>query len=307
MPASVLRSWWYVFWRTRWNADMARKERDTAPAKGRGATPRKGEKKPRATKWWQGVSRSTFGVLKAVRWKPVFATMAVVLIVSSVTLFWDIAVSKVDQEIVSIEVRGKLNYLSEGVLKQQLDRHLGEGFLSLDLNAVKDEVEAMPWVYSASLQRLWPGTLRIYIREQHPVAVWNEDSFLNAYGEVFHPAEMVAIEGVPALFGPTERAKEILRRYVSYRDYLSSSTAKLVALSLEPRGAWRLTLQNGVVLKLGRDPVEEKINRFIEVYQRGLDQKTDEIESIDARYTNGIAVRWKDKQEDDREKTSGSI
>jgi len=268
-------------------------------AKGKGATPRSSAKK-RSFKFGTLFARFTFStsrlsVLKKVKWRFVLGSILTGLVIIFVPMYWDEAVNEFDHEITSIEIRGQVNYLKPEVLREQLDQHLGEGFISLDLDKVKESVEAMPWVYSASLQRQWPGTLNIYIKEQYPAAVWNKKFYLNAHGEVFEPEEIFAIEGVPELFGPSGQEKELLLRYVDYRDRFASSGAVLSKLSLEPRGAWRVTLKSGVSIKLGRPPVDAKLNRFIKAYQQGLKGQIEEIESIDARYTNGIAVRWKEQ------------
>ena len=64
-------------------------------------------------------------------------------------------------------------------------------------------------------------------------------------------------------------------------------------LSLEERGAWTLTLTNGIEVVLGRDQVEERFERFIAVYENRLAARVDEVSRIDARYSNGVAVQWK--------------
>ncbi len=280
---------------------MARKDRDVRGAKGKGATSRK-EVKKRSFKLgtlfsWLTFDTSRFSALKKIKWrlvsKVVIASTAVIL----VSVYWDDAVNEFDQEITSIEVRGQVNYLKPELLRERLDRHLGEGFISLNLDEVKESVESMPWVYSVSLQRKWPGTLIVHIKEQYPAAIWNKKFYLNAYGEVFEPRDVIAIRGIPELSGPPGQEKALLLRYVDYRDRFASRGAVLSELSLEPRGAWRVALKSGVSIKLGRDPVDAKLGRFIKAYDQGLKGQTEEIESIDARYTNGIAVRWKERIE----------
>lgn len=278
---------------------MARKERDTVGAKGKGATPRKETIKRgfkfRAIIAWPKFGASKFRALKTVNWRLVLGSSVMGLAIILASIYWDDVVNEFDHKVTSIEVKGRVNYLKPKVLREQFNQYLGDGFISLNLDMVKESVEAMPWVYSASLQRKWPGTLVIYIKEQYPAAIWNKKFYLNAYGDVFKPSEVFSIDGVPELFGPPEHEKEMLRRFVKYRGLLESTGAVVSELSLEPRGAWQVTLKSGVSIKLGRDPVDTKLNRFIKAYQQGLKNQTEEIESIDARYTNGIAVRWKEQ------------
>ena len=62
---------------------------------------------------------------------------------------------------------------------------------------------------------------------------------------------------------------------------------------LTVRGAWTLTLANGIEVALGRDQVEERFERFLTVYEGRLAVRADEVRRVDARYTNGVAVQWK--------------
>ena len=257
--------------------------------KGLGATLRQ-EKKKRSFK----IDLSILSGLKSINWMAVSAVIVTCFISSMLLLYWDKVIHNIDREVTKIEIRGQLKYQQSDVLQKALNKHLGEGFFSLDLNAVKNEVEAMPWIYSASLRRRWPGTLMITVKEQYPVASWNSEFYLNEYGEVFRPPEPVDIETVPDLLGPTDRAKDVLMQYVSYREKLAAVDEGVALLSLEKRGAWRLRLKSGIEIKLGRAPLEEKLNRFLRAYKQDLSSKVSEIQSIDARYTNGIAVRWKD-------------
>lgn len=280
---------------------MGRRDHETKSAKGLGATLRQ-EKKKRSFK----IDVSIFSGLKRIKWMPVSAVIVTCVISSMLLVYWNEFIYSIDREVTKIEIRGQLKYQQPDVLQKALNKHLGEGFFSLDLNAVKNEVEAMPWIYSASLRRRWPGTVMIAVKEQYPVASWNEEYYLNEYGEVFRPPEPVDIESVPDLLGPADRAKDVLMQYVSYREKLAAVDEGVALLSLEKRGAWRLRLKSGIDIKLGRAPLEEKLNRFLRAYRQGLSSKVGEIQSIDARYTNGIAVRWKDASAKDAEQ-SGSI
>ena len=68
----------------------------------------------------------------------------------------------------------------------------------------------------------------------------------------------------------------------------------LESLRLEARGAWTLLLSNGIRVSLGRDRVDERFQRFMTVYESRLAPIAASINGVDARYGNGVAVRWRD-------------
>jgi cell division protein FtsQ len=65
-----------------------------------------------------------------------------------------------------------------------------------------------------------------------------------------------------------------------------------VALKCDNKKSWRLTLKNDVEIAIGREQVMEKLRRFVTVYDKFLNSVWGDIKAIDARYPNGIAVRW---------------
>jgi cell division protein FtsQ len=44
---------------------------------------------------------------------------------------------------------------------------------------------------------------------------------------------------------------------------------------------------------VGKEPVAKKLERFLLVWEKALQERKDAIERIDLRYGNGLAVRWK--------------
>ena len=67
-------------------------------------------------------------------------------------------------------------------------------------------------------------------------------------------------------------------------------------INLTPRYAWQLSLTNGVVLELGREDLEQRIAKFIEVYPLSLAAEEGNFKYVDLRYRNGFAVGGLAKQ-----------
>jgi cell division protein FtsQ len=68
---------------------------------------------------------------------------------------------------------------------------------------------------------------------------------------------------------------------------------RLAALELDARGAWNLTLDNGVMVRLGRRQVDERFERFVLAAAKLVSQRATDITYVDMRYSNGFAVGWK--------------
>lgn len=199
-----------------------------------------------------------------------------------------------DQPIRKVDIRGSFVHLHEEDLRVDMTRALGRGFFSLDIASVKSRIEQQPWVEQASIRRIWPDRLEIDVVEEVPIALWNDLHLLNPYGKVFSPATVsVVTKPLPKLMGPVGQENIVLNTYVHMRDVLAKSGIELIALSLEPRGAWTVGVAGNLSVMLGRQNVEERLSRFAKVYNGYLHANIDKVELIDARYTNGVSVAWR--------------
>ena len=75
-------------------------------------------------------------------------------------------------------------------------------------------------------------------------------------------------------------------------DYLQPLQLGVEALELDPRRAWRVKLDNGLTVDVGRNHPANRIARFVRVYPSILAGGNGRVESVDLRYSNGFAVRW---------------
>lgn len=83
----------------------------------------------------------------------------------------------------------------------------GTPLVDLDLGAVTTEVEALPWVQSASATREWPGTVRLTVRSREPVARLGRSPAGEAGTEEDAPNDatvLVDAEGVVIGAAPTD-------------------------------------------------------------------------------------------------------
>jgi cell division protein FtsQ len=199
-----------------------------------------------------------------------------------------------DQPIEQITVQGSFQRISamevEKVARAQVQ---GTGLVSVDLAAVRRALGSLSWIDQVTVQRSWPRGLRIAVTEQVAVARWNQSGLVNARGEQFLSDARFVPPELPQLFGPPGTEAEVVTRYVAAQGRMVEAGLRLIALRLDARGAWELTLDNGIGVRLGRRQVEERFERFMAVALRQVSQRTTDIAYVDMRYTNGFAVGWR--------------
>jgi len=161
-------------------------------------------------------------------------------------------------------------------------------FFSVDLAAARAAFERLPWVRAATVRRQWPDRLEVALEEHAPVARWGSNGLVNTRGEVFQ----AAFDGVlPVFSGPEGSAKEIAIQYEYFRTGLAAIGRAPVDIQVSARRAWRLRLDDGMVLELGREHVEARLARFVAAYRYTIEPLKRRIEYVDLRYANGFAVR----------------
>ncbi len=207
-------------------------------------------------------------------------------------------VAAFDHDISSINVHGDFTHLDPADVEQVTKVWLGESFLMADLEEIKAKVEALPWVHHVTVQRLWPGQISIQIEEQIPVALWNQDAYLNPKGEVFQPPRLSLESRLKQLYGPEQadnsQRLEMMRAMTELSEMFRGFDVVIDQVELDARGAWQVLTGEGIRIVLGEAPFEEKIDRLQRVMSKANAVERSRMQKIDTRYPNGIAVKWKE-------------
>jgi cell division protein FtsQ len=190
-----------------------------------------------------------------------------------------------------VRVDGDIKHTKREMLRRALADRLSDGFFGLNLDAIREAAEALPWVTQASVRRVWPGTLVIRVREREALALWGDRGAVSPEGEVFWPDPDSVPRGLPRLTGPEGSAAQLVQRFQRLGQRVAEKGLSLTRLDLSERHAWTLELSNGLRMSLGtRDP-EGRLDRVLR-HLPALGAQG-EPELVDARYANGFAVRWR--------------
>lgn len=208
--------------------------------------------------------------------------------------------------IAAINVKGNnandaLVHNSAATLRHHVPPRLFGNFLTLDLDAARDAFEATPWVRNAVIHREFPNRLSVRLEEHQAVAYWgaeSESSMVNSFGEVFEAnIDDVEAGALPRLVGPQGQSAPLLAMYERLVPLFKPMDATVEQLDLSERGSWRVQLDSGTVLELGRGTPEELVGRtrrFVGTVAQALtsySRTPDAIESVDLRHGRGYALR----------------
>lgn len=208
-----------------------------------------------------------------------------------------------------IQVEGEVSRNSVASLRANALPQLSGTFLSMNLQQASSAFEAVPWVRSAVMQRVWPNRLRVRLEEHKPAAYWEtkpegadahseasvERALVNSFGEVFE-ANLGDVEDdkLPVLAGPEGSSAQMLTMWQQLNALSRGLDETVERLDLSGRGSWRLTLEKGAVVELGRGSDAEVLARYTQ-FANSITQISSRYQTplltADLRHSDGYAVR----------------
>jgi len=196
-----------------------------------------------------------------------------------------------------ISVTGELEHTQAQVVQDIVQQSLAGGFLKADLHQIQRQLESLPWIYEATVRRRWPAALEIHILEELPIARWGQDGFLNHEGEVFHTDKRGDWNSLPLLKGPEGSAQSVMAKYQRLVEFLRPLGLHVDHLLVDERGQVDVVMAEGMQLTLGAEDFLGRMHRFEEVYRSELIARRAEVEKVDLRYKNGVAVTFSESSQ----------
>ena len=203
----------------------------------------------------------------------------------------------------SVQLSAAPQRVASSEVLQTVRNEANGNIFTVDIEHVRQSLEKLPWVRSIGIRREFPHGLVVDMEEHQALAHWNgaarHDGFgtslVNQYGEVFFVgAGWIAESGqvLPDFTGPEGSSAEVAQHYMQFSRQITPLNLQTVQLALSARHAWQLRLNNGMVLELGREDMQQRLARFVAVQRtEDIRQRTEGAAYVDLRYRNGFAVK----------------
>ena len=187
-----------------------------------------------------------------------------------------------------VKVDGQLAHVNREQIKLIVAKHLKGNFFTLNLEKTRDAFEKLPWARNVSVRRRWPDKLDVVIEEHQALARWGNIALVNTHGELFQAAS----DGeLPVFYGPGDGVMEVTTNYGAFSQVMNRANLNIAQVSLSPRRAWEIKTNKGLVIALGREEMQARLNKFARAYQSTLSKLNVNVAYADLRYPNGFAVR----------------
>lgn len=245
----------------------------------------------------------------------VLLLLTLIALIVSVWFFIDWLYKTENFPIKKVELVNKLENQESGELQAIASRAINGGFFSLDVDLFRAELlSKLPWVEAVTVRKIWPNKLLVTITEHKPVVRWNssikdenENSrLLSENGVIFQPRlnsfQVERFNKMALFFGPNMSEKKVFEKCVQLNENLKklkdasglyNSTVKQCGMN--ERRSWILTLDSGVIIKLGKENIVQSLSQYITAFTTQLKQYYEQVETVDLRFSNGFSVKWKEK------------
>jgi len=184
---------------------------------------------------------------------------------------------------------------SEVDVLNALDIGTYPSLLTLELDSAKERIEALPWVGTATLKKLFPDSLEIEITEREPFALWQHDgvvSLIDASGRIITEDVGERYATLPRVVGPG--AAPLAATYTALLDEFPTIKARARAGVYISGRRWTIVLDNGMQLMLPPDQPKAAL-ATIAAMEAEHAVFSREISVIDLRRPGQLVVRLTDK------------
>jgi cell division protein FtsQ len=192
--------------------------------------------------------------------------------------------------VLDIRVEGRGKTAKEAIL-HAIGAERGTPILAISPAEVKERLEALAWVKSASVERLLPDTLHIRLVERTPLALWQRHGKLHLIdreGVVITSERLERFPGLLVVVGEDAppHAAELVDMLGSEADLKKRVTA---AVRIGER-RWNLRFDNGIDVQL---PEHEAANAWTQLAkaERVSRVLARDVEVIDLRLPDRLVVR----------------
>lgn len=177
----------------------------------------------------------------------------------------------------------------------------GDNFLKININTIKSNIEALPWVRKVVVKRLFfPNVLQVSIEERKVRSIWQlsekfypidyDGKVIKAYFKPNKPILLIVGEGAPenvnALLEDISSSEVLLRR-VKVANYISERRWNLVLDDIK----------DGVTIKLPEENIKKAWKKLLKLDQtKGILKR--KLTFIDLRLEDKVIVKLKKTHSD---------
>jgi cell division protein FtsQ len=190
--------------------------------------------------------------------------------------------------------------IDESILINRISPIISKNKYLLNLSKIKQSLENEPWVDKVYIKRLFWNNIKINV-SIHKVAIRLQNidcddinqknclGYISTKGKIFIPDKLVQVDNPLALakFDPDI----IYDLYLDFKNYQAILGA-IAIKSITRTNIDKLTIMPNIKIILGYDKQNQRLKRFIKIYNRIQNKKRIKNATFDMRYSKGFALSY---------------
>jgi len=196
--------------------------------------------------------------------------------------------------VTTIEIEGRETTDTSTIIAA-LAAHAGTPILAVSPSRAKAQLESLPWVRSAVIERRLPGTIYVRLAERAPLAVWQHDGkqeLIDHDGTVIPVTDLARFARLPTVVGDDAArrgAAELIDLLASEPELAARVTA---AVRVGDR-RWNLRIDNTIDVLLPEESVAEAWTRLAQLERTGRVLQRN-VQAVDLRLPDRLVMRVND-------------
>ncbi len=190
-----------------------------------------------------------------------------------------------------ISVAAPLRNFDANSLAKLLLPYAHQGFFSVNLFKLRDNLLNEPWVASAEVVRVWPDGIQIQINEKIPLARWGQNGLLTQDGSIVPETPIKPRYQNLPLINSVADPSHVNELLSEVETELKPVQLTITELQLDAQDNLTLILSNQMQLNVGSQKQTERLTKFVNIYPKLFANNTTKPKVVDLRYNNGLAVQ----------------
>lgn len=281
--------------------DPPPRPRRKTSSRAKGRRPKRSRNDDSTTARWAGSLKHT--ARRSIRWMALISAFFVFVIVAGlfsgghVAAMWDDISDGLDSlmadaglTVQSVTLEGRSETARTDIIRM-LGIKRGTLMIDVDVDEARARLEALPWVKSAEVRRVWPDRIYVRVTERRPVAIWQNEgelAVIDRDGHAIAGEDVTRFTNLPLVVGKgAETAAAGLLALLSHQPQLKDRVRAAVRVG-ERR--WNLRLDNGVEVRLPEEGAEAALAELVRL-AREQDILGRDIKAIDLRFPDRLIVK----------------
>ena len=192
-----------------------------------------------------------------------------------------------------ISISSNGNNVNTDILKTQIKKKIKlQNFFNINPLNIQKELINHPWIKKIEVYKKFPDKLIIKITERVAIAIFNDISLVDGSGNIFKKLE----KKKNLLKFYADDQKEVKYIYNFYKKFikfqnLNNIQIDISYIKINSIKEFVVRTKTNSLIYFGSKNIDERLERFIQLYRNIDPENLNNVEYFDMRYTNGVSVK----------------